>query len=293
MKLVNRSNLPQEVFNMLQQDFYDHESVKGSFSATQLLKPVQIIVLQERHNDKIEVDAMDRFWAVLGQATDFLIKRALKVTEGVEANEKRMFAMIGTDKISGEVDRIRWTEKEVVDYKLTSVYTIVYGSRIDDWRAQLSIYRLLVHLSKKILLKETGRIMGMFKDWRRKDSEKDGYPKAPVVEYAIKLWSIEDTTAFVTAKIKAIKAAMKLPDNKLPECTAEERWVNARTGESTRCLHYCEVASMCHQFKRISLGSLQVEGRDMSRMPKGKKKLPQIEYYKDGPLPLTKSEVKK
>lgn len=248
MKIVNASKVPDIIFKWLQQDFYDSDEAEGTLSITTLLKPVQETVLIQRHNEDITVDAMERLFSLLGSGVH-------AVLEKVESKDivpiERLFWEIEGRKISGKYDLIRKKSNKVTDFKVTSAWSVVYGSRIDDWRHQLSSYRYLYFKNKKVLLSDVGSIIGIFRDWRESDAQKEGYPKQPIMEMNVKLLGIDETESFLKDKVKNIIRTEPLADNRLPQCSDEDRWFNPRSRKNAKCEKYCLASEFCSQWKRI------------------------------------------
>lgn len=133
MKFTNKHNLPKEVYDVLSKDNY----VAGStdFSATTLLKTPRQVQLQRRHATEITEDVIDRVWSLLGQAAHSILE---KHGSDTSMTEERLYAEVFGRRISGQVDH--YHNKCITDYKVTSVYTIIYGSRIHEWTEQLNCY---------------------------------------------------------------------------------------------------------------------------------------------------------
>lgn len=218
-------------------DKYDYDAKGDSFSATEILNPVQIVLLKRKHWNELEVDAIDRVYQVLGNG----VHSELEKEEGIEKIERLKWKVLGKE-VSGKWDRI--INNEITDYKVTSVWTVIYGSRKDEWKEQLSIYRWLYWKNKGILLNDKGFIVAILRDWSEKDSKKANYPKFNAVQIELKLLGIKETEEFVTKKISALINA----DN-ITECTDAERWHNKVKGY-IRCQKYCEVAQFCPQLKK-------------------------------------------
>lgn len=249
MKIVNKSGIPESLFSYLSMDGYDYDAKGTSFSCTELLNPPQIVILKRRHWNEIEVDGIDRLWQMLGNGVHAILEKE----KGIEKIERLKVEVLGRT-VSGKWDRIK--DNKITDYKVTSAWTVAYGSRNKEWGEQLSIYRWLYFKNKGILLDSKGYIVALLRDW---DSKKVGgkYPKAPALEISLDLMSIEDTEKFVEKKIKAILEAEKT----LPECTDEERWYNGKTKSYMRCARYCEVSKFCPQYQK-ELNKKNIEEAD-------------------------------
>lgn len=243
MKIVNKSNIPDSLFRYLAMDYYDYEIKGDSFSATELLNPIQMVVLKRRHWDEIEVDAIDKVWSVFGDG----VHGRLEKEPGIEKIERLKVTVEGRE-VSGKWDRI--FENEITDYKVTSVFTYMYGSRNKEFMLQLSIYRWLYFKVKGVLLNEVGKIVEIFRDWAERDKKKKNYPQRAAEEVKFNLLSPEQTEQFVTNKVRAIIEAEKLSDDKLPRCSDEDRWYKPSTRTYGRCAKYCDVSKFCHQFKK-------------------------------------------
>lgn len=251
MIYTNRLNLPPLVAEILQNDsFYDHDAAKGTLSATTLLRPVQEIVLCERHKDELTQDVGDRLWSLWGSGVHAIIEQFMRQHKGdVAYVEKRLKARICGEVVSGKFDILLGGNK-IVDVKTTSAWTMVYGDRVEEWIAQLSIYRWLLSKSKKFEtpLREAN-IMAWFRDWdKRKAQEIAKYPRFPVIELPIMLWEIEDTEKFLRDTIIDIKNARQFDDENQPPCSDRDRW--ERKGRYMKCESYCLGAPFCWQNKR-------------------------------------------
>ena len=188
--------------------------------------------------------------------------------------------------ISGKFDFV--AEGTLTDFKSTGTFT--YTKKVNDekFRNQGSIYKVI---HKDIITNEHMHIVFWFTDWKEALSKSDPtYPKTAVMPYPIKLMSEEETKQFMRKHIKAIEANENTPEPMLPICTAEELWqdeptykyykdplkktrstknftdfLEARTyfaqqggvgelvtvqGKAMAC-NYCNVSSMCSQYKQL------------------------------------------
>lgn len=246
MKIVNRSNLPYLVYKFLEQDFYDSDASKGTISATTFLKPLQEIILTERYSDKIEVDSIDRIWSLFGSGIHAVLE---KIEDSSIENIERVYADVLGEKVSGKWDVLK--DNTLTDYKVTSVWSYIFGSRKNEHKTQLSIYRWLYYKQKNVVLNDEGNIILIFRDWAERDKEKDGYPEKPILEIKYKLYSFEAVEKFLTKKVGEIQKSRKLKDEELPECTNEQRWYNKRTGKFNKCFKYCLAKDYCVQLKNM------------------------------------------
>ena len=157
-----------------------------------------------------------------------------------------------------------------------------------DWENQLNIYAWLVEKVKHVPVKSV-TIVAMLRDWSRRDREKEGYPKAPIMEIPMRLWTMEEREAYISKRISlhsACEFAIET-DGGLPDCTPEEMWekptvwavkkkgnvrakalyesealatqalenygkdfeIEVRQGERTRCANFCPVSQYCQQYR--------------------------------------------
>jgi len=244
LKIVNNSNFPKAIYDFLCQDFYDHEEVGDSISATTLLKPIQEIVLIRRHKEKIEIDVKDRVWSLFGSGVHAVLEKLRGET--VEPIE-RMKVEINGHIVSGKYDLVM--ENKLTDYKVTSAWTIVYGSRVEEWKNQLSIYRWLYHKTYWKTLDDKASIIAIIRDWSDKDTWITNYPQSPIIEIDIELASLDKTEEAIKRKVDKIKKALEVTDENLPKCSDKDRWFNAKKQTYVKCEKYCIAKNYCHQVK--------------------------------------------
>ena len=243
MKIINKSKIPDALFRYLKQDLYDYEEKGESLSVTEILNPIQAVVLRRRHEDEIEVDAIDRLWILLGVGVHAILEQE----KGIEKIERLKAEILGRE-ISGKFDRI--FNNKITDYKVTSAWTLAYRSRDEEWVWQLSIYRWLYWKVKKIKLDLTGSIVCLLRDWAEKNLTNPNYPRSAAVEVKFNLHDFKEVEEFLHVRVALIKKYEKLPDNKLLECSSEERWYNPKQDVYNRCDKYCAAAPFCNQLKR-------------------------------------------
>src|SRR3990167_6975603 len=196
MRLTNRHNLPEPIFRFLQQDFYDGKGDDKTISATALLKPVQEYILAKRHNDEIEVDAIDNIWKLFGTGVHLVL-------EGLRGQDVKPNQRLTTEfngwKVTGKYDQVIGTH--LWDYKVTSVWTLIFGGRTKEWKLQLSIYRWLYWKNGLGDLDETASIVVICKDWSETSKARtNNYPETPIVDVPIKCLSYAETETFIADK---------------------------------------------------------------------------------------------
>lgn len=242
MKITNKLGVPDIIFRFLSYDNYDYNPDPNVFSATTFNKPIREIILTRRHDKSVEVDAMDSLWRVFGSA----VHAALEKITGPDIEPiRRLYAKIAGATVSGKFDLIQ--DNKIKDFKITSVWSLVFNSRIEEWRLQLSIYRYLYKAETSKVLEATGYIIAILRDWSQRDTGRNNYPRSPIVELAIPLLSFEEVEAELTAKIKMLQLCDQMADDDLPQCTDAERWLNKKTGEYNKCEKYCQAYKFCNQ----------------------------------------------
>jgi len=250
MKIIN-DGLPEPIFNFLKTNFYDLKFKPDTLSATTLLKPVQEILLTQRHYDEIEIPASERLWSVWGSAIHEILDKAYNGHD-VE-KEERLSTTIGNWVISGKFDLI--VDGILHDYKSTSAWTIVYGSRTEEWIKQLSIYRYLYLQQKNKLLSPEAKIITMLRDWASRDVGKKGYPATNILEIPIKLLGIDEIKQFIKNKLKLIDKFINVPDSELPACSDADRWWNEKQKVYIKCERkYCVCHGFCSQYQKVKGG---------------------------------------
>lgn len=206
----------------------------GDISATRLVSPPRIVALRKHHEDEIVEDASDRIWSLLGKSVHTILELAAGKGEKVE---KRLIMPIqgrmldsGPQvwKVSGQPDLYASATKTIDDYKVTSVWSLMYGDK-PEWVGQLNINALLHrHAGDKV---DELYITAILRDWqmRRAKYEKD-YPPVAVKRIGIPLWAKEAQLHFVKQRVilhqraQADFEASGFNPDILPLCTPEERW---------------------------------------------------------------------
>ncbi len=283
MKITNKFNLPQSIVNAV--SFNGHKKGTG-YSVTEILKPVKVIHLTERHIDEIEEDCSERIWALLGSAVHTVLERG---ADKNSLNEQFMTSEIDGVQLSGTPDLLD-ADGNLSDYKITSAWSVVYGSRLKEWTEQLNVYIWLFKQHGFEVKK--ANIIAIFRDWSEmKAMQSDNYPKSTVQTIPVEIWTAEKQLEFIKAKLTDIVCAKAFTDDELPDCTAEQMWqkedvyavmkkgrksavklfekedeanalvkegkgdeVVKRCGERTRCEKYCSVNAFCKQFKEYKNG---------------------------------------
>jgi hypothetical protein len=253
MKIIN-DGLPEEIYQFLCQDFYDHENVAGKISVTTLLKPPQMVVLAERYNEQIEIPASNLFYRVLGSGVHEVLSK-VRLSDTVQ--EKRYDANLGGTILTGKPDLMRLVvhngEYMVIDYKVAGTYKCVKAD-YSDWYEQLCGYRWLM-MENGIQTEGNARIVVLFRDWVRSKSKKyKGYPQVPAVSLPFALREADVEERVLKSRLTMLQSARALTDNLLPPCNHAEWWWNIKENKPNRC-ETCDVNKFCQQYVAFQEGN--------------------------------------
>ena len=281
MKLSNIHNLPETIINVIKRPQYTKGGAQ--LSVTELLNSPRIVQLKRLHWDSLTEDASDMVWSIFGIAIHNLLEHGKGDNHIVE---ERIHAKINGWHISGAIDLQEVHPDGIVlsDYKTVGVWSVLNEKQ--DWHNQLNLYAYLVELTKKTPVKKL-QIIAIIRDWARRDAEKDGYPKSPIVTIDIPLWTFEEREAYVKGRIALHEDAFFEAETSgdFRPCTPEEMWerettyavkkeggvraksvhktqeeaeavltkgyfIEVRQGERTRCANFCQVADHCNQYQQ-------------------------------------------
>lgn len=286
MIITNKFNLPQAFVSMAQSD-YKH--AENEYRVTQLLKGIRETMLERRYADKIEQDVSDMVWLLFGTAVHSVLENQEEGKD--ELKETRVKINVGNSVLSGQFDLYNETEKKIVDYKTCSVYKILFND-FSDWRKQTLIYAYM--MKKKGFEVEKAEIIAFMKDHKKSDAKfKPDYPKQPVkkITFIFSDKDFEEIEKFINKRISQLEEAERMEDDKLPLCTAEERYnsgdkyavlkrgrksalrvlnsyeealswkadnggdtIEMRAGEDKKCMDYCSACQFCAHYKKVNNG---------------------------------------
>lgn len=251
MAITNITNISLPLAVWLAGDGYDFApGTQRAISVTSVMKPVRQILLRERLNDTNQdtPDVADMIASRLGHAIHDSIERSWKadaipalralgypeqtlqriainpteVTKGMipiylEQRETKTFRGY---KISGKFDFI--LDGELQDFKSTSVYSYMLGSKDEVYQLQGSLYRWL---NPDKITHPTMNIQFIFTDWSGAMARRDAsYPQQRVYTHRVALLSVEETEAWLNQKIDALEAVADLDEGQLPFCTDADLW---------------------------------------------------------------------
>ena len=234
MEYTNASNLPKAIERAVANDPY---SSKGSnISATRLIAPPRIRVLEMRNWDLLKEDVSDKIFALLGQSVHHIIERS---KQRIDLSERRLFYK--DDKItngwtlSGSFDYLERTGR-LIDFKVTSAWATLNAleNPKPEWENQLNVLDFLCRKNQKTLTSYSKpikvrslSIMAILRDWSKlRVMQSDNYPRKQVVMIPVRRWTPKEQDDYIKARIKLHQDAEK--SSKLPLCTAKERWPLAK-----------------------------------------------------------------
>lgn len=219
MKITNNHNLPEPLYLRLKADEYDYIDDPKVYSATEVIGPPRITILRRRHRDEIVRDASQMFWRWQGSA---IHNDLAKANVHASVQEERLFWEIGDGlKLSGKVDFLN-TMRKIIDWKYTSVWSMIFDK--PEWIAQPNVYTFLAR--KNGMAVDSASIWALFRDWKRSEMlRRHDYPPIAFQELEVDLWEDQTTENFIRVSIALLEKIKDRPDDALPLCTPQERWV--------------------------------------------------------------------
>jgi hypothetical protein len=282
MIITNRERMPDLLFQALAEN---REPVEGEIHVTQLIGPPLLDQLRRKHWDDLVQDASERLYALMGQGmhaaiandgrlqyakavveqlvnnvlnmdldevlcvlNDLLQKLKDGTQEGIESALRvpinKKWTLVGTD------DHFNEDECKIMDWKYTSVWSIVYADH--DWEDQLNCYawmrRQLGYDVKHI------EVWALIRDWNKYEAKYGGgenYPPIPFVRVPLNLWTLEKQERYIKSRIRKF-------NGKAPECSAKEKWQTPDTFKvMKKGVKKAKVASWIVKGKREKLMSIE------------------------------------
>lgn len=280
MKIIN-DGLPPDIYNLICESGKEYDSGNSDYTVTQLLNPPRIAILKKRHWNKIEEAASSRIWSVFGSAIHYMIERH---STDASLTEQRYFMHINNRNVSGQIDC--YNDGVLSDYKVTSAWSIVHGSKTEDWTMQLNMCALLMEEAGYTV--HTLQITALLKDWDKHKAKIDrSYPQCAMVVIPIMRMKNDQIKTWMQQRVCQFDVNDLLMDDLLEPCSSEEMWespskyavmkegrksavrlfddpqnaetflkekgkdhyVQIRLGDRRRCSEYCPVNKFCSQFK--------------------------------------------
>lgn len=226
MKWTNQYNFPKYVQEWLAHDTYDY--IPGTFSATTLMQPPRQYALMSKHWDELTQDFADVIALRLGTAIHDSVEK-VALTDCIQ--EERYKTMVAGSIITGKADIIKKYGEtyQLIDVKSTSVWTVIYGSKDEEYIKQLSIYGFLGRRNG-LNIDTHAQIWMIFTDWSKSKAQKDPeYPQTRIHIKDIQLWDDETTEKYIKERLNELLAARSMNQAGMPQCTPEELWETETT----------------------------------------------------------------
>lgn len=246
---TNTANVPLSLAVFLATDNYDY--APGTISATGLLKSARQAVLPARvPTDLAQIEVVSLLKARLGTAIHDSIEKAWlnnyatamqllqypqEVIDRVVINpapedltedalpvymEQRKTRKIDNTVIRGKFDFV--AEGRLEDFKSTSTYTWILGTKDRDHQLQGSIYRWL---APDVITVDHMAIQYIFTDWKPGLAASDPkYPAYPIMSHKIPLLPVDETEHFIRGRLQEFERCQALPEAEIPYCTPTELW---------------------------------------------------------------------
>jgi len=237
MVLVNTSGIPPQIIRAMmakdekyhaeKKDYMQQHDVDYEFSVTTLAQPPRKVQLVKRHWDEIEVDAMDRYYILMGSCIHSILEGHPEPGDLIEHRYGKNVNLVLNGKkirvhIHGCADVISFSRGLIEDWKFASMMAMNFPK--DDYIAQLNALRFLLKKEQKEQITKLYNNF-LFRDWRSSDAKAGRSPQplfCKVVEQP--LWDDEKTAAYLKERIIAHVSAIPLTDENLPQCKKEELW---------------------------------------------------------------------
>ena len=285
MKITNLYHLPlpiEQAVKFNDQLRGDMDRREDLISVTKLVSPVQMHALSKRHWANLSEDVIDRFWALFGQAVHAIL--CWQNADQAILTEQRLTIPIAETGmlLTGQFDRLDLTTHTLADWKTTSVWSISDGVKW-EWEAQLNCLRYLCQAHGHAV--HHLEVVAILRDWSSAQQLRDPhYPPLPIVTLPVKVWSAEDTHAYIVSRMQLHHQAMT--KQVMVACTDQERWakptqyavrkpgntralrvfanreeaqslidktpgthLEVRPGANIRCERFCNVAPYCPQWQ--------------------------------------------
>jgi hypothetical protein len=279
MKLTNKADLPQAVFNLLSFSDYNKHGAEFDISATKLIDSPQVSQLWKEHWREVEEDASDRLWSVVGSAIHARLEEA-NANDPSVVMEKRFIQEINGKRVSAQIDVYDMTTKTLIDLKTTSAWKVVHQD-FQKYEQQLNIQACLARMSGYEV--ERLQVCVICRDWSKAKSTESNYPNTPIQIIDLELWDHSDQIAFIDKRLRihyddgpktctdsdrwateesfaVMKSGRKRAMRVLPtkdkalryaaaqNLTASEFSIEHRPAVYTRCKSFCAVSRWCPQF---------------------------------------------
>ncbi|MDP8268879.1 MAG: hypothetical protein P9L97_09145 [Candidatus Tenebribacter davisii] len=216
MKITNFNKIPVPIYRAIKHNWYSGSNEIHFASATELLKPPKMFVLEKRYAKNLREEASNRIWSLLGSA----MHKVLEQSETKNSlNEERLSCEINGKIISGGIDL--YEDGVISDFKFTSVWNFVFSKR-KEWEEQLNLYSYLYQ--KAGFEVDKLQIIAIFRDWSASKAKFEKHYPKQVEIISLKKWDISWCHHFIADKLCKLEMALKTPDDQIAPCNLEQRW---------------------------------------------------------------------
>lgn len=279
MKYTNKLNLPTAFTNFYQTT--EENIIENRYSVTELLKPIQEIILFRKHANEIYRDVADCIPALFGTAVHELLEK--NADENVLSEYKFEQEFYGKVLV-GKCDVLDLSNLEINDYKTSSASKVMKGD-FSDYYKQDMMYALMAMIKFDVKIKKLRNYI-LIKDWSKlKANVMTGYPQSPIYtwEYDVQDSDFDYIRDFIKNRFAEIDEGIK-------DCTLEEKWytgdkyavykkagdkraakvldseqeahdfitnqcggageIQVRKGENLKCKYYCDLKNFCSQYRK-------------------------------------------
>ena len=250
MLITNKYNLPEAFVKAIQNSRHNAD---GCLSATTLLKGTKEIILENRHFDKITVDASDEVWSVFGTAVHAILEH-----QEDEAFKEESFSVDVLDyKVTGKVDRYDMKHETIEDWKTASVWKVIFHD-FEDWKRQGLIYTWLLRQSGldptedeltsiEAYIKE--KVFDVSQNAEKKDDEiAECSPSerwATPTKWAVMKEGRKTAVKVCDTEEEALNFIEELEKDK------DKHFVEERKGQDKKCSDYCACCEFCSYYKAM------------------------------------------
>jgi hypothetical protein len=220
VKWTNNAQLPAPIVEAIINDDYDYSKNPNAISVGQITDSPKIRILNNLHYDEMTADVSDSLWVLLGKAVHSVLQTVKKKNRLIE---KRIEEQVDGFLVRGKPDFYDRKTGELYDYKITSVWSYVFGSRKAEWEKQLNLYAYLIRDKNHPIKKIQNHLI--LRDWTasKVTSENPDYPKVPFAIVNHRIWSDKECENYLYARLKLHKEASNKDPDEL-QCSDEERW---------------------------------------------------------------------
>lgn len=235
MKYTNHYNLSPEIVRAITKERYIVEGeLPSDYSVTDLVNPIQLTTIKKKYpKDLVVRDVVDLFYSFMGSVSHQILEDAAH-PDDESTSEERLYTKIKGVTISGKIDCYQHTAiidgkervAQVRDYKTTKVWNIIRGEH-KSWEIQTNLYAMLLRENNKPVEELT--ITCLIFDWKKNETYKKNYPKTPIIDLKMPLWSLEDQLHYTHEKVRNLELAKQLDLQTLAKaypCSEEDMWQN-------------------------------------------------------------------